>query len=383
MFARHCASILTLAFGVLGLTQGSWAETGVTKDEIVIGSFGPLTGPVYMFGALSMNGVEAAFDKVNEQGGIHGRKLRLIRENDFCQPEPAIAAVKKLIYSDKVFAILGGACTNGALAAKPEIIKENVPWLIFGATADELTVPVSPNIFTTQMTATIEGRSQLKYVLDRGFRKIAIVTQRDAWGRSRYVPMMAMMKEQGIQPVAEEEINLDTQDATAQVLRLKNAQPDAVLLLLFPKQAAVLVRDAHKLGARLNFVGTTAINDIAAFREQVGGPDALRSFITLSALKALPSDPSMGEWSTRVKKLFPNDTLSVFNQQGIGAAEVLVEALRRAGSDLTRTSFIEAVKSIKDYNTGVFAGPMTCTTHQCNQIPAWLKLVNGQPQISY
>ena len=147
MFARHCASILTLAFGVLGLTQGSWAETGVTKDEIVIGSFGPLTGPVYMFGALSMNGVEAAFDKVNEQGGIHGRKLRLIRENDFCQPEPAIAAVKKLIYSDKVFAILGGACTNGALAAKPEIIKENVPWLIFGATADELTVPVSPNIF--------------------------------------------------------------------------------------------------------------------------------------------------------------------------------------------------------------------------------------------
>ena len=217
------------------------------------------------------------------------------------------------------------------------------------------------------MTATIEGRSQLKYVLDRGFRKIAIVTQRDAWGRSRYVPMMAMMKEQGIQPVAEEEINLDTQDATAQVLRLKNAQPDAVLLLLFPKQAAVLVRDAHKLGARLNFVGTTAINDIAAFREQVGGPDALRSFITLSALKALPSDPSMGEWSTRVKKLFPNDTLSVFNQQGIGAAEVLVEALRRAGSDLTRTSFIEAVKSIKDYNTEVFAGPMTCTTHQCNQ----------------
>jgi branched-chain amino acid transport system substrate-binding protein len=367
----------------MGLTQGSQAETGVTKDEIVIGSFGPLTGPVYMFGALSMNGVEAVFDKVNEQGGIYGRKLRLIRENDFCQPEPAITAVKKLIHADKVFAILGGACTNGALAAKPEMIKENVPWLIFGATADGLTSPPSPNIFTTQMTATIEGRSQLKYVFDQGYRKIALVTQRDAWGRSRYVPMIAMMKERGVQPVAEEEINLDTQDATAQVLRLKNAQPDAVLLLLFPKQAAVLVRDAHKLGARLNFVGTTAINDLAAFRDQVGGPDALKNFITLSALKALPSDPSMAEWSKRIKKLFPNDTLSVFNQQGIGAAEVLVEALRRAGADLTRTKFIEAVKSIKDYNTEVFAGPMTCTTHQCNQIPAWLKLVNGQPQIAF
>jgi branched-chain amino acid transport system substrate-binding protein len=385
MFQHRHGLKITFALGSLLLLANSpdiQAETGVTKDEIVIGSFGPLTGPVYMFGALSMNGIDAMFDKVNEAGGLYGRKLRLVRENDFCQAEPAIGAVKKLIHVDKVFAIHGGACTNGAVAAKPEIVKEKIPFVIFGATADELTDPPTPGVFTTQMTSTIEGRAQLKHVAEKGYKKIAIVSQRDAWGRSRYVPMAAMMKAQGITPVAEEEISIDAVDATPQVLRLRNAQPDAVLLLLFPKQAAVLIRDAHKLGVRLNWVGTTAINDLNAFRDQVGGADALKGFVTLSALRHLPTDPEMTEWSRRIKKLFPNDTLSVFNQQGIGSAEIVVEALRRAGPDLTREKFVAALASIKDYNTEAFAGPMSCATHQCNQIPAWLTLVNGKAAIT-
>src|SRR5215475_4517683 len=78
---------------------------GVTDTEIKVGTFGPLTGPVYLYGKLTMNGVEVYFNKLNEKGGIHGRKLVLVREDDLCKPEAAIAAVKKLIYEDKVFAI--------------------------------------------------------------------------------------------------------------------------------------------------------------------------------------------------------------------------------------------------------------------------------------
>ena len=85
---------------------------GISDNEIRIGAFGPFGGPVYLYGKLVMNGVAAVFDKVNEAGGVHGRKLTLIREDDNCKPEGSIAAVKKLAYSKKVFAIVGGACSN-------------------------------------------------------------------------------------------------------------------------------------------------------------------------------------------------------------------------------------------------------------------------------
>ena len=81
---------------------------GVTADTIKIGSFGPLTGPNYLFGKLVMNGVQNVYNEVNKQGGINGRKLVLVREDDRCDPATAIAAVKKLIHQDQVFMINGG-----------------------------------------------------------------------------------------------------------------------------------------------------------------------------------------------------------------------------------------------------------------------------------
>ena len=90
----------------------------MTGDTIKIGSFGPLTGPNYLFGKLVMNGVEVVYNEVNKAGGINGRKLVLVREDDRCDPATAIAAVKKLIHQDQVFMINGGGCSNAAIAAR-------------------------------------------------------------------------------------------------------------------------------------------------------------------------------------------------------------------------------------------------------------------------
>ncbi len=85
---------------------------GVTADTIRIGSFGALTGPGYLYGRLVMNGVEAVFERVNAAGGVHGRRLVLVREDDRCEPGAAIAATRKLIHQEQVFALLGGGCSN-------------------------------------------------------------------------------------------------------------------------------------------------------------------------------------------------------------------------------------------------------------------------------
>ena len=89
---------------------------------IKIGSFGALTGPGYLYGKLPMNGIEVVFDQVNAAGGINGRKLELVREDDRCDPAAAIGAVKKLIFEDKVFAIIGGGCKRHL--RRPQVLDE-------------------------------------------------------------------------------------------------------------------------------------------------------------------------------------------------------------------------------------------------------------------
>jgi branched-chain amino acid transport system substrate-binding protein len=89
----------------------------------------------------------------------------------------------------------------------------------------------------------------------------------------------------------------------------------------------------------------------------------------------------MAAWRERIQRLFPNDALSVFNLIGIGSGMVVVEALKRAGPDLTRAKFLEALGSIKDFKTGIYPGPITCNpprSNQCNQSPAWIKLSDGK-----
>src|SRR5947199_2119418 len=109
--------LLVLAAGEPAFAQ----ELGLTRSEIRIGTFGALTGPGYLYGKLVMNGVEAVFDEANAAGGIHGRKLELVREDDRCDPASAIGAVKKLIHQEQVFAMIGGGCSNATFAARDEI----------------------------------------------------------------------------------------------------------------------------------------------------------------------------------------------------------------------------------------------------------------------
>ena len=248
-----CAAVaMTAAITAIGAQAADVA--GVSDTEIKVGTFGPLTGPVYIYGKLSMNGVEVYFNKLNEKGGLHGRKLVLVREDDLCKPEGAIAAVKKLIYEHKVFAILGGACSNSTLAARPDIEKAGVPFHVFAAVADGIVDPPAANIYTTQLTASIESRAQIQWALDRGAKKLAIVAQHDAWGRARYEPMLRDFKRRGIQVVADEEVTVDQNDGTAQALRLKNSGADAVMLVGYPKAAAVVIRelDQDRLQADLD-----------------------------------------------------------------------------------------------------------------------------------
>jgi branched-chain amino acid transport system substrate-binding protein len=349
-------------------------QPGLTPTSIRIGSFGALTGPGYLYGKLAMNGIEVVFDEVNAAGGINGRKLEFIREDDRCDPAGAIGAAQKLIHQDRVFALIGGGCSNATFAAREVIEKAAVPFVVVSSVHDGITTPAAPTIFSTALTSTIESKAQVQFAIDSRSKKIAVVSMRDSWGRARYTPLMEELKAKGITIVADEEMSPDANDATAQVLRLKQTDADTVIMVLFPKPAAVFARDAQKLGYKPLLIGQTGIGDPAAFEDQVGVPGATAKFRTISMVRYTPNDPEMDKWRKLVEAKFPGDRLSVFNLFGIGSAQVLVEALKRAGPDLTREKLVAALASIRDFPVDVFGAPITCTEidHRCNKSPAWL-----------
>src|ERR1700682_5286660 len=249
-------------------------QPGLTPTTIRIGSFGALTGPGYLYGKLAMNGIDVVCDEVNAAGGINGRKLELVREDDRCDPAGAIGAVQKLIYQEQAFALIGGGCSNATFAARETIEKAEIPFLVVASVHDGITTPPARTIFSTALTSTIESKAQIQYAITSGAKKIAVVSMRDSWGRARYTPLMEELKSKGITLVADEEMSPDANDATAQVLRLKQADADAVIMVLFPKPAAVFARDSQKLGFRPLLIGQTGIGDPAAFEDQVGVPGA-------------------------------------------------------------------------------------------------------------
>ena len=379
---RRTLNISLLVAGLSLISMPAIAQQpGVTANSIKIGAFGALTGPGYLYGQLVMNGVEVVFDQVNAAGGVHGRKLELVREDDRCDPAAAIGAVQKLIHQQKVFALIGGGCSNATLAARDAIETSKIPTLINASVHDGITTPPAANIFSAALTATIESEAQLDFALKQGAKRIAVISMRDGWGRGRYTPLMAYFKAKGVTPVADEELAPDANDATAQVLRLKAANVDAVIMVLYPKPAAVFMRDASKFAFKPLAIGQTGIADPKAFEEQVGIPGATTQFRTIAMVKFIPEDSAVDNWRKLIEAKFPGDRLSVFNLVGVGSAQVFVEALKKAGPNPTWESMTAALANIKDLNIDVYPGPISCSLadHRCNRVPAWLAKDPGQP----
>ena len=376
---RHRRRFMTAALAALlaiGTVMPATAnDPGVTNDTIKIGAFGPRTGRVYMYGELAMNGAELVFRQVNEKGGIHGRKIVYVREDDECKNEGGIAAVKKLIHQHQVFMIHGGGCSNPAIAARDEVETNKVPMAVLDAVADQIAKDAK-YIFHPGLTSGLESVAQADLAKSMGAKKVAVVWQNDAWGKGRFEALMEKLKKDGVTPVAVEEMTVEQNDATAVVLRIQKAGADAVIQELYPKPTAVFVRDANKFGYKPLYISQTAAADLADLQKQIGIPGALEKFYAISQVKVSLDDPDMETWKQALQTHFPSDRLSIYTLFGIASAKVVVAALERAGKDLTREKLVTAMNGLCNIETAIYPGPVCFKPndhHGLKQV-AWIYL---------
>jgi branched-chain amino acid transport system substrate-binding protein len=346
------AAVLTLAVGAEAADT-----TGITPTTIKIGMFGPLTGSASLWGYPINNGAIALYDAVNAQGGINRRKIEIVHEDDGCDPAKAVAAVKKLIHRDKVFMIHGGTCSAAVFAAREEMIANKVPFVVMAATLDKISAPVEPYVFTTTMPGSGDGATMARFIDSiPNAKRVAIVKHADEWADTKMAPLLAGLKGKA-EVVATEQIDRRVTDATAQVLKIKERKPDVTVVIAYPAETAVFLRDARKYQLPGVFIGTSSVMDMLDLAQRAGGIDAVQNLYVVSFLAQPPDTPAVKPYEDVYKKYFLNDRVQTFTFFGMSGALLTLDALKRAGRDVSRESLLQALNTTKDLN----AGPAACT----------------------
>jgi len=334
---------------------------GVTPDTIKIGLFGPLSDPSSLF-TKAVHGAAAVYKDVNDKGGINGRKIELIIENDDCDPVKGAAVARKLITEDGVLALNGAWCTPVALAVKAEIAAHpSVPYMVLGAVSSKITQPLQNNVFLPIASSTVIGGGMAEFALTKPHAKrIAIIFQPDTWGTEHKTAALQKLKEHGLEPVAAVELARGSQSAKDQVTAIKAANPDAVLAMLYPDELVLYMREAREQGMLVTTLGTQGVS-LEDTEKKLGVRGGTKDLFVFSHLAATVTSPEFSKSRELLKTYYSGDALDAAAFVGMAGARAMVEALRLAGRDLSGEGLIAELNRLKDFDTGVLAGKITFT----------------------
>jgi len=371
---------LVVTLALLAAPGRAPAEDGVTDTTVRLGTWYPLSGPAVAYAPIART-IEAYFKVVNEQGGIHGRKVEVIVRDDAYTPARTVAAVKELIEKEKVFAFTSGLGTPTNLAVMKMINDARIPHIApatgsslwahperakdFGINADLLGKDGKNYYFALQTNYITESVLLTRYTLETLKKtKPAIIYQNDPFGKEGLFGVRQEAQRLKASLVAEVSYETSDTDLSSQALKLKQSGADAVILWTIPRFAAQIVKEMAKVGYRPTIVSSYVNNDPTMFRltcdkwDQAANKCAGETlwqgvYIAAWTPDYREEDPGVEKYRQFMKKYLPNELVGGFTVAGYVFAEAMAEALKRAGRNLTRESLMKGIESIKNWNGDV------------------------------
>ncbi len=358
-FGVVLGAVALLAAGA-GAAGAAGETTGVTDTSVKIGMFFVLTGPASPYGVGTRNSAQLVIDEVNKAGGINGRKIETIIEDDGCAGSKAVAAAQKLVTRDQVFALYGGNCSASTVNVVPVANEQRVPLYVPMAVSKNITNPFSKYVFRTNVSSW-EGSLMVDFALATYKpKRVAILYSTDEYGTASHEPMAPRLKEKyGLTPVAVVGHQLGETDLSAQVLKLKEAKPDVVLMATYLRDASIFLRQARELGLDAKFVGSIAASN--PVMDQLAGKEAVWGrYAAVTPLIDDPQGPRLAGFAKRYCAVFTEHCKrpgipGIYDGQGYASIQVFLEGLRRAGRNLTREGLIRALETLKDFPTNAYA----------------------------
>ncbi len=336
---------------------GGGSVPGVTDTEILLGSSLALSGHASFLGTQTLHGALSYLNHINEQGGIHGRKIKVIAYDDGYDPPRCVANTQKLINEDKIFAFFCYVGTPTSVKIIPIVEEARIPLLGLFTGANALREPFKRYIINVRASYYQETRAAVKhFVEDLGIKKIAVFYQYDAYGFDGLTGTEIALKKYGLAPVATGTYIRGTLNVEDGLNKIIPSGAEAVIMVGTYDPCAKFIKLAKSKGLSPIFHNVSF----------VGGDELARKLgkegegVIITQVVPPPEAPEARtllwgaeEYCNLLKKYYPEDEPSFVGLEGYINARALVEGLRRAGRDLNREKFIDAIDSIQDYSLGI------------------------------
>jgi branched-chain amino acid transport system substrate-binding protein len=325
---------------------------GVSENEILIGSCSALEGPSHFLGVETVTGAKAYFNLINEEGGVNGRKLKLISADDSYDPAKTQACFEHLV-SEKVFALGFFVGTPTAVKYVPMAEAAKIPLIGLFTGAQTLYVPLRHWIVNVRASYFDETREQIDGLwktLD--YKRIGVIYPEDAFGAAVLEGVKTALKTHGGEPAATASYPRQTSEVGGAINTVRAANPEAVVVVGPANTVAPIIKQAHAKGWKplfltVSFVGTDELISEA-------GPDAEGVVITqVVPPYYMTEQKSVALYRRALSKYFPSEQPNFVSLEGFVDAMVMVEGLKRAGKELTREGLIHAIESIHDHDLGL------------------------------
>jgi branched-chain amino acid transport system substrate-binding protein len=331
------------------------ADPGVTATEIKIGNTNPYSGPASAYGTIG-KGIGAYFKKVNDEGGINGRKINYITYDDSYSPPKTVEMVRKLVESDQVAILFQTLGTPPNSAIHKYMNEEKVPHLFVATGATKWNDPKNfPWTMGWQPNYQTEGKIYAQYILKNiPNAKVGILFQNDDYGKD-YLKGF----EDGLGDAAKKLIVLkqsyEVTDPTidSQIVNLKNSGANVFFNITIPKFAVQAIKKSHDIGWK----PTHFLNNVSSSLGTVlkpAGLEASRGLITALYAKEITdpqwkNDKGMQDWLAWMKKYYPEGALDdQANAYAYTVAQTMVHVLKQCGNDLSRANIMRQAANIKN-----------------------------------
>lgn len=325
---------------------------GVSDNEVRIGSCSALEGPSRFLGVETVAGAKAYFSMVNEEGGVHGRKLQLVAYDDSYDPAKTEACFDRLT-NQKIFVLGFFVGTPTAVKYLPMAEREKIPLVGLFTGAQSLYTPLRHWVINVRASYFDETREQVDGLWNTlGYRKIGVIHPDDAFGAAVLDGVKSALKDHGAEPTAVASYPRQTTQVAAAIDSVRGGKPDAVVVVGPSNTVAPIIKMAHARGWKplfltVSFVGTDELI-------QEAGADAEGMVITQVVPPYYLTDlKTVALYRRTLSKYSPSAQPNFVSLEGFVDAMVLVEGLKRAGKELTREGLIRAIESIHDLDVGL------------------------------
>jgi branched-chain amino acid transport system substrate-binding protein len=344
---QHKRLSFLIGMGLGLLAPAALAQSqGVNKDELVIGSIQDLSGPLAGFGKQIRLGMNLRIDEINEQGGVNGRKLKLVIEDSGYDPKRAVLAAQKLVNQDKVFAVVGHLGTAGNMAAMPIQFEKNVINFFPVTAAREMYEPFHKLKYSFAATYFDQMRMTApKLVKEKGAKKVCSIYQDDEFGLEVLRGAEAGLKSINVELAEKTSFKRGATEFSSQVARMKAAGCDFVVLGTIIRETIGTIGEARKTGFNPTFLGSSAAyTDLI---HKLGGKamDGLYATMTVQNPYLDEASQPIRFWANKYKTKF-NEDPTVFSIYGYNAVDAFLRGAQKAGKNLTTDAFVKAMDSM-------------------------------------